>query len=309
MLRLGLLFVAVAVFFWGMLPIALKLSGDFIDPVTLTWFRFLVALIVSVLVQWLAGSLRQFAALRGGDWWRLLAAGVLLMANYVSFVFSLDFLAPGVAQLNFQTAPFFLAFGGVLFFGERLKPVQLACFAGLAMGMLLFFHPQLDFSGHADKQVMLGVLVVQFSAASWTSYALLQKALIGRLSPANVLLFIYGLGVVLMAPFCDFGHFNTMDKGDWLVAGFCAINTLVAYGCFGQSMKYWPTAQVSAMLALTPVVSFSLTALVVALGWWPEVIKGDSIDGLSLMGMLLIILSVMTLQLLPLWQKRRQVTA
>ena len=303
--QLGLIFISVAIVFWGMLPIALKLSGAFIDPVTLTWFRFLVALVVSILIQWSAGSLKQFAALDAKVWLRLVLAGVFLMLNYVSFVYSLDYLAPGAAQLNFQTSPFFLAFGGVLFFKERLNAVQLSCFATLALGMLMFFHPYLDLSGANNHQVWIGVMIIQFSALSWTSYALLQKSLLNRLSPANVLLVIYGLGIFVMAPFSDFSQFVSMDSFEWQIALFCAANTLIAYGCFGQSMKYWPTAQVSAMLALTPVFSFSATALVVSIGWWPEVFHADELDGLSLLGIGVIIVSVMVVQLLPLYRNRQ----
>ncbi|MGE6380833.1 DMT family transporter [Shewanella baltica] len=303
--QLGLIFISVAIVFWGMLPIALKLSGAFIDPVTLTWFRFLVALVVSILIQWSAGSLKQFAALDAKVWLRLVLAGVFLMLNYVSFVYSLDYLAPGAAQLNFQTSPFFLAFGGVLFFKERLNAVQLSCFATLALGMLMFFHPYLDLSGANNHQVWIGVMIIQFSALSWTSYALLQKSLLNRLSPANVLLVIYGLGIFVMAPFSDFSQFASMDSFEWQIALFCAANTLIAYGCFGQSMKYWPTAQVSAMLALTPVFSFSATALVVSIGWWPEVFHADELDGLSLLGICVIIVSVMVVQLLPLYRNRQ----
>lgn len=303
--QLGLFFISVAVFFWGILPIALKLSGAFIDPVTLTWFRFLVALLVSLLIQWRTGSLRQFSHLPVKAWLMLMLAGVFLMFNYVSFVYSLSYLAPGAAQLTFQTAPFFLAFGGVLFLKERLNAVQLSCFATLAFGMLMFFHPYLDVFATDNGQIWLGVMIVQFSALSWTSYALLQKSLIHQLSPANVLLVIYALGIAVMAPFSDFSQFIQMNGFEWQIALFCAANTLIAYGCFGQSMKYWPTAQVSAMLALTPVFSFSATALVVFLGWWPEVFKADELDALSLTGIALIIVSVMVVQLLPMYKNRR----
>lgn len=302
--RLGFMYVAVAVLFWGMLPIALKLSAAFIDPVTLTWFRFLVALLVSVAVQWFGGRLKQFAALGGRDWALLFAAALLLMANYVSFVYSLEYLAPGVAQLSFQTAPFFLAFGGVLFFAERLKAVQLGCFALLALGMYLFFAPRLSFSGDTGK-LLLGLAIVQFSALAWTSYALLQKSLLNRLSPANVLLFIYGVGIVAMAPFCEFDAFGKMTVNDWWVALYCAFNTLVAYSCFGQSMKYWQTAQVSAMLALTPVVSFAFTALVVKFDWWPGHFVADALGVISFVGIGLIVLAVAALQLLPKWLASR----
>ncbi|MCL1145501.1 DMT family transporter [Shewanella marinintestina] len=302
--KLGFIFISVAVLFWGLLPIALKLSGMFIDPVTLTWFRFLVALVVSFAIQCLSGSIKQFKDLDKTSWIKLTLAGMFLIFNYVSFVYSLQYLAPGSAQLNFQTAPFFLAFGGMLFFKEKLNAIQLSCFATLALGMLMFFHPYLGFSA-GPSDVWKGVLIVQFSVLSWASYALIQKSMIKRLSPNNILLFIYLFGIFAMAPFSDLSQFASMDQNEWAIAIFCAINTLIAYGCFGQSMKYWPTGQVSAMLALTPVISFTLTAIVVSLGWWSDLIKGAIIDPLSFSGIVLIIASVIVVQLSPIWQKHR----
>ncbi|WP_025821357.1 DMT family transporter [Shewanella marina] len=307
--RLGLFFISVAVIFWGILPIALKLSGGFIDAITLTWFRFAVALVVSFFIQLAFGQLHQFKQLTRQAWLKLGLAGVVLISNYVSFVIALKYLAPGTAQLNFQTAPFFLAFGGMLFFKEKLSAFQLTCFATLALGMLLFFHPYLHFSREGGSSILIGVMIIQFSAMSWASYALLQKSLLTQLSPNNVLLFIYAFGIVAMAPFSHFEHFTHMNSGDWSIAIFCAINTLVAYGCFGQAMRYWPTAQVSAMVPLTPLFSFALTAWVSSMGWWSDIIHHNSIDALSMFGIALIISSVMLMQLLPLYRARRRFAA
>lgn len=304
--NLGLLFATTAILFWGMLPIALKLSAGFIDPITLTWFRFFIAFLVSIVLQRLTGNLRQFKQLVLADWLKLTLAAVFSLTNYITFVYCLDYLQPGPAQLNFQTAPFFLAFGGMLLFKERLSALQMSCFATLALGMLLFFHPYLDLSGEQGQSTWIGVLLVQFSALSWVCYALIQKLLISKLSPSNVLLYIYGAGILLIAPLSDFEHFATMDGNQWLIALFCAVNTLIAYGCFGQAMKYWPTAQAGAMLALTPVFSFSFTALVAALGWWSEVIVANSISFVGLIGIVLIVLSVFAVQLLPMYTSHQK---
>jgi len=297
--QLGLLFVSVAVIFWGILPIALKLSVGFIDPVTLTWFRFLVAFLLTFLLQRFTGKLTEFSRLKQSDWLKLSLAALFSIGNYVTFVYSLDHLSPGQAQLNFQTSPFFLAFGGVLFFNEKLKPLKMMCFASLALGMMLFFHPYFNISQNSSIDIWIGILIVQFSVISWTCFTLIQKSLVQGLLPSNILLFIYGFGVVAMLPFCDFERFATMHNDQWLIALFCAINTLVAYGCFAQSIKYIPTTQVGSMIALTPIISFFSTFFVTELGWWPDIIKGDQLDTLTFIGIALVVLSVAGIQLLP----------
>ena len=304
--KLGLFFATTAILFWGMLPIALKLSAGFIDPITLTWFRFFVAFWVSICLQKMSGNLSQFRGLALADWGKLTLAAICSLTNYITFVYSLDYLQPGPAQLNFQTAPFFLAFGGMLFFKERLSALQMTCFATLALGMLLFFHPYIDFSNQQSSNVWIGIMIVQFSALSWVCYALIQKVLISRLSPGNVLLYIYGSGIFLIAPISDFSYFSSLSEDQWGIAIFCAVNTLIAYGCFGQAMKYWPTAQVGAMLALTPVFSFSFTALVASLGWWSGIIVADELNTLAFVGIILIVFSVFAVQLLPMLKKNRK---
>ncbi|MFQ6371563.1 DMT family transporter [Shewanella sp. YIC-542] len=302
--RLGLIFMSTTVIFWGVMPVALKLSAEFIDPVTLTWFRFGVAFVVTLGQQWFLGGLGQFRQLRPRDWLKLMMATLLLIGNYVSFVLALQYLSPGTVQLNFQTSSFFLALGGVLFFGERFSRSQLGCLLLLAMGMLLFFNPVL--TGNGNHLLMLtGIAIVQLSVLSWVGYALLQKSLGRRLSPANVLLFIYGLSLMLLWPFSNIGTFTMLDSAQWGIAIFCAVSTLVAYGCFGQALKYWSAAQVGVLMALIPLLSFAVTDLVVQLAWWPGSFRAVHLNGLSQIGVVLIVLSVMLVQLLPYWHQRQ----
>ncbi|WP_298773133.1 DMT family transporter [uncultured Shewanella sp.] len=296
--RLGLFFASIAVLFWGILPIALKLSASFIDPVSLTWFRFFVALVFSLFVQLYAGKLNEFNQLNKKDWLILSMTAIFSIGNYVSIVYSLEYLSPGEAQLNFQTAPFFLALGGVILFKERLKLVQLACFATLAVGMVMFFYQHLDFSKGSNSLIWFGISIVQFSALSWSCFALMQKLMSKKLSPNNTLLFVYGFGTVIMLPFISTQSFSQMLLTDWYVALFCAFNTVIAYGCFAQAMRYWPASQVGPMLALTPIFSFIATWAVVKWAWWPDIFSSDDLDFIAILGIIIVIGSVMAMQLL-----------
>jgi drug/metabolite transporter (DMT)-like permease len=109
-----------------------------------------------------------------------------------------------------------------------------------------------------------------------------------------------------MLPFSTFEYFLDMKVNDWWVALFCAVNTLIAYGCFAQSMKYWPTSQVGPMVALTPLFSLSSTSLVVYLGWWPKKITSTSLDMISIIGIILVITSVFGIQALPRMMEKRR---
>jgi drug/metabolite transporter (DMT)-like permease len=292
----GLFFSAITVLFWGMLPIALKLSGHFSDPITLTWLRFSVAALILGLWQWQRGKLNEFKWLTKQDWLRLLAAGTFLIINYTSFAWSLDFLLPGSAQLSFQIAPLFLALGGLFFLKERINWQQWLCFVGIGLGMLIFFHPVIGQDGQGSMWV--GFAIIQLSAAAWSLYALLQKSLFKRLAPTNILLAIYVYALIVMLPFSSPSELLKMSSDDTWIAAFCCLNTLVAYGAFAQAMRYWQTVQVSASVALTPVMAFILTELCVALGWWSGSISSSHADLLSLFGMLIVIVSAINVQLI-----------
>lgn len=295
--QIGLFFISTAVLFWGMLPIALKLSTSFTDAISLTWMRFMFALVFSLIVQASFGRLNQFKNLVWRDWLILTIASVLLVVNYVTFVWGLDYLSPGVAQLNFQTAPFYLAIGGLVFFREKISLIQSFMFASLALGMLIFFHPQLTVTTF-DQSIIWGIMLVQLSSFAWCLYALIQKSLHHKLTPANILLFIFGIGVILLYPNSNLQNTQTFDLQAWLIILFCSINTIVAYGCFAQSMKYWPTVQVSAMIALTPIASFACTLLCVYMDWWPKIIVSDPLDSLSVTGIVIVVLSAAGVQLM-----------
>lgn len=303
----GLFFCTVCVLFWSALPIVLKLSGGFSDPATLTWLRFSVAGIILLAWQGWRGKLYEFTKLTKKQWLTLAAAGSLLIINYSFFAWSLDFLHPGVAQLSFQVAPLFLALGGMIFFKEKIRWPQWLCFAVLGLGMVIFFHPVLSGQISGDPSILaLGFLIVQTSACAWCFYALLQKSLFKVLSSTNILLGIYMYALVVMLPFTSPSDLLEMNSDQALVAAFCCFNTLIAYGAFAQALNYWQTVQVSASIALTPVIAFIATEACVALGLWQGVIISSHADSLSLFGMALVVGAAISVQFITAALNKRQ---
>jgi len=301
----GFIFGFIALIAWGSLPIALKLSTGFTDPITFTWLRFLVAFLVVFCWQLLQGKLSEFRQLALKEWLVLAIAGSFLIINYTFFAWSVNYLHPGTAQLTFQLAPFFLAIGGVVFLKERIHLIQWLCFLSLAAGILIFFHPTLTTTA-GTYTTWLGIAIVQISAIAWSIYALLQKSLFSKLSPTNILLAIYGFAAITMLPFSSPADTLSWDTLSIYVAIFCCFNTLVAYGAFAKAMGYWQTVQVSAIIALTPIASFSLAELFSSLGIWPDVIESANMTMLSLVGLIIVIISAVSVQCVTAMLQKRQ---
>ncbi|MCH1920097.1 DMT family transporter [Shewanella sp. A3A] len=298
--RVGLLFITAAVMFWGIMPVALKLTVGVVDAVNLTWFRFGAAGLMLLVFQALAGGLASFKQVTKKQWGWLALAGVMLLANYLSFMVALRYLSPGPAQLSFQTSGVFLALGGFIMFGERLSRFQMGCFMALALGMLMFFNPYLRFDSAADGgDVLIGVLLIQLSVLCWCTSVLVQRQLAGVLSPTNILLVIYLLGALVLLPTCDFSVWQPLDSEMWSIVIASAVATLLAYACFAQGMKALPAGQVGAMLALTPIISFVCTDLLVHAGLWRDMLQAAELNLLSKLGIGVIVLAVMSVQLKP----------
>ncbi|WP_299202876.1 DMT family transporter [uncultured Amphritea sp.] len=299
----GLFFCCITLVFWGMMPIALKLSTGFIDPVTFTWLRFTFAGAVLVIWQAQRGKLSEFRNLTRINIVRLMVAGTMLIVNYTFMVWGLSYLHPGAAQLSFLLAPLFLTLGGWWFLKERVFWQHWVCFALMGGGMLLFFHPAIQSSTGLTG---IGFLIIQVSALGWSAYALIQKSLFRVLSPSNILLSIYLYALVVMLPFSQPASLLTLDSHDRWIAFFCCVSTLIAYGSFAQAMHYWQTVQVSACVAITPVITFFLTEACVGYGLFHDVIFSAEADQLSLLGMGLVVIAAITVQLItPFLEKRR----
>jgi drug/metabolite transporter (DMT)-like permease len=284
--RLGLAMALTTALSWATLPVALKITLEQLDAYTLTWFRFLVAALC--MAAWL--GLRQgfagFGRLDASRWGMLLVAALALIGNYVFYLLGVQHTTPGNAQLLIQLAPLLMALGGIFVFRESYRPAQWAGLGVIVLGLGAFFREQLAHaaSGHAYA---FGSALVVVAAIVWALYALLQKQLLTRLDSASIQLFIYALAAVLLLPLAQPRELLALDaKHAWLLA-FCSINTLVAYGAFAEALAHWQASRVSAILAVTPLLSLGTIALLHSL--WPASVAAESVGVVGYAGAVLVV--------------------
>jgi len=288
--RLGLLLTLCTAACWATLPIVLKIVLNVLDPITLTWFRFLVAAVFTAgWLRWrggLRGPALGFGGLGRRGWLMLSVAALMLVGNYVFYLLGVQYTTPANAQLLIQLAPLLMALGGIWVFGEHFRATQWFGLALLVVGMALFFADQLNAAAHAPGY-MLGAALVVIGAIVWAVYALLQKQLLVRLGSMQVLLFIYVAATLLLWPFAAPAALLRLDATHWALLLFCAFNTIGAYGAFAEALAHWEASRVSAVIATTPLLCIGAAWLVAAL--WPQWLAPERLAPLGWLGAALVV--------------------
>lgn len=287
--RLGLALSLTTAVCWATLPIALKIVLDVLDPLTLTWFRFLVATVCTAAWLGLRGQLGGYGALDRRGWMLLSLAGVMLLGNYVFYLLGVQYTSPANAQLLIQLAPLLMALGGIFVFRESFRLPQWVGLGVLLLGLGLFFRDQLaqvaqaDAAGTRDGSgYLFGSMLVVIAAVVWAVYALAQKQLLMKLGSMQVLLVIYAIASVALLPFAKPATLFALDGTHAALLLYCALNTVGAYGAFAEALAHWEASRVSAVLATTPLLCIAAATLVHAL--WPQWLAPERIGVLGWAG-------------------------
>ena len=290
--RLGLTLYLFTAVMWGLLPIALKIVLEGMDPYTITWWRFAVSMASLGLFLAVRGELPNLRGAGRSAIALLVVAMVTLVGNYVLYLVALDFTTPSVTQVVIQLAPLLLLVGGVFVFGEKFAKLQRIGFVVLATGLLLFFNDRLPELARPTEGLGLGVMLVIAAAVSWSIYGLAQKQLHGHFTAQQVLWMIYVGATVVLLPAATPAEILDLDGLEFGMLAFCCANTIAAYGSFGEALYHWELSRVSAVLATAPLFTISAMWAIEHSGL--ALIAAEGLNGLAIAGALAVVAGSMT---------------
>ncbi len=295
---IGFLLALTTAVLWGVLPIALKILLEAVTANTITAIRFLVAAIMVGIWLGLRGKLPNLDLLKRPKLSLLLLISIVgLLLNYILYLTGLDRLTAETAQTLIQLAPFLMMLGGIWIFKERLLLWQKIGAWTLVAGLLLFFNERLlTLIAQAGSETV-GVLLIIAAAVTWAAYALAQKQLLVTYSSKQIMYLIYFAGALAFIPVSDLSPLVTFSVLQWSLLLFCCLNTVVAYGAFAEALHHWEASKVSAVLAITPLVTIGSAKI---LAWnWPELISAQQLNGWSLLGACLVVVGSALTALAP----------
>jgi len=283
--RKGILYAAFTASLWGFMAIVLKVITYELTPIAVVWFRFLFAFLV--LGSWTLIFRRKDFRIFLHPPWLLLLAALFLAGNYTGFIAGIKYVSPSASQIFIQIAPVSFALSGIVIFREHVNWKHVVGFALVLAGIGLFYSEQLQDLVAGGEHFTLGMLLVLAGGLSWASFATCQKALLQRIAPNQLNLFIYGCCALALAPLVKFSQLESMPAVNWYLLIYLGLNTVLAYGSLAIAIKYTEATRVSVIITLNPIITFITMAILshMQVSW----IEPESFSLLSLLGALAVL--------------------
>ena len=246
----GILLSIVTALLWGVLPIFLKITLQDFHAGTISWFRFLFALLIlAAIMQWKA--YRPLNSFRKLPWMGILG-GACLSANYYWVTVGVDLSGPSNMAVLIQTASIFLVLAGVYVFHERLALKQTLGMVIAGSGLFLFFYDQQSHIQDVGDYYYADFLII-LAGLVWVGYMVSQKFLSRQYGAQSLNLLVYAVATLTLIGGVEWEDFTRAGLTSWLSMIFCGINTLLAYGALAEAVKYIPLALISLIISLNPL--------------------------------------------------------
>ena len=298
---LGFSLALLTAVLWGLLPIALKWLLSSMSAATITWIRFVVAAVVVGAVLLVRKQIPSVRGLSRKKQLLVVLAISGLLLNYILYLNGLFLLTAETAQVVIQLAPFLMMLGAVYLFKERLLLWQKIGAWLLVFGLLLFFNDRLALLLTQFGSEATGVLLVIVAAFAWACYALAQKQLLMSFNSEQIMWMIYLAGALCFLPAADLTPVMELSAWQWGIVVFCCLNTIVAYGAFAEALQHWQAANVSAVLAITPLLTIGFVQLLAY--FYPE-FPSESLNIWAWVGASLVVIGSILTALAPMLRQR-----
>lgn len=288
---LGFCLALLATMMWGTLPIAAQQVLVSLDAQTLVWARFWVAGIGLFIVLSLAKKLPKFTACTYKHFGLMLLGTLGLSGNFFLVAEGLHYISPTTTQVLWQFSPFLMIFLGVMLFKEPFTYSQKIGFLLLIIGLIAFFNDKFGELIQLNAYA-LGVILSTVGSLIWVCYGIAQKLLLKQFNSQQILMMIYLSCGIAFSPFASPTQISEMSTPFvWGCFIYCCLNTLIAYGAYGEALNLWDTSKVSVVTTMIPIFTMLFSILGHAL--FPTTFASPEMNWISYLGAIVVVLGAM----------------
>lgn len=277
----GYIIGAVAAASYGTNPLfALPLYGEGMNPDSVLFFRYLLAIPVMGIMLLVRRGPKEFAISRK-ELWQLALMGVLMALSSLTLFMSYEYMEAGIASTLLFVYPIMVAVIMACFFKERLNLATGICILLALFGIGLLYK-----SSDGATLSLLGTGLVMASSLTYAVYIVgVNRSTLKHSPTLKVIFYVLIFGVAVFLLRFATGQHLTCPSGavGWLnVLGLAIVPTAISFICTTAAIQLIGPTPTAILGALEPV-----TAVVIGV-----VLFGEVITTRIFIGILLILLAV-----------------
>lgn len=281
---IALVFIILSVIFWGYSFISTKIVLREVPPVSIAFFRQIIASVT--LIIWLLLSKASFKFSLKHVWLAALSGFFGIVLYFVFENTGLKYTTASNASMIVAAVPVFTLISEVLFFKQKMNLKMIICILLSISGVYLVItvNGKLDFS----SSMFFGNILVIGAMVAWVIYTILNKSLSEQYSSILITAYQSMTSILLFIPFI------LPEVHLWHKVTIVPLLNLIYLGVFCSAFAYFfyiyaakrlGATVSSAFLNLIPVVSVIMGYLVL----------DEKLQPVQIIGMLLIIASLLRL--------------
>lgn len=197
--------------------------------------------------------------LQRADWARLLLAGVLLAAHWVSFFIAVKVAGVAVATLGFASFPAFTVILEGLLFRERIRSNEIILVVLVSIGLVLVT-PEFNLASEATS----GLLWAVFSGLTFSLLSLVNRVSSKNVPPVQAALYQNLIVAACLLPMAA-PELGSVPALDWLWIGLLGVFcTGLAHSLFVASLGVIKARTAAVVFAMEPVYGITFAWLLFA---------------------------------------------
>lgn len=223
-----------------------------VSPIWISAVRGALGALVLALVGGISARLLSMTTATLG---RLVASGILLAGNWLTFFLSVQLGGVAIATLTFSTFPLFTVLVEAIGQRRAPRPAELLASAIIILAVALLVQPTESSTNSA------GIVVGLLSAAIYAVFWRVAQQLGDNLSAANISFCQNVVVFILLAPLLLWATPVPDSLTDWLaLSGLGIINTAIMLLLYLYALRHLSASTCSGFIALEPIYAITLAA-------------------------------------------------
>jgi len=244
------------IFFWGLSFIATKIALEEITPPVIIFIRQILGFILLfcfVIIQ------KKALVIKLKDiGWIITLAAVASLHLWIQ-VTGLQWTTASNTGWIIGITPVFMTILALIFFKEKLLPIQLTGIVTAFIGLLLLVSKgdlsSIDFISNKGDLLIVG------STLTWAVYSLISKKITLEYSSVTTTLYLFLFVAILIAPVTinkeNLNSISSLSFSGWIAVAFLGLFCSgVAYVLWAQALSEMSATRVGAFLYIQPFVTF-----------------------------------------------------